>query len=73
MNFNQALEAQLKRLDDEYAVLRELAADPKVLNDECEPVTEALNRLRVVSDRVFRLKQVWYESKEAIELTSNDQ
>lgn len=56
----------MKQLDDAYAALRGLHAEPRVLNDECQQMKEAMNHLRSVSTRIFRLKLAWDESRDAM-------
>lgn len=64
MTFEQALEAQMKQLDDTYSVLRALHAEPRHLNDESTQMKESLTRFRNISTRIFRLKLAWDEAND---------
>jgi hypothetical protein len=67
MTFEQALESQMKQLDDAYAALRALHGEPRVLNEECTQMKECLTRFRNISTRIFRLKLSWDEARDVME------
>lgn len=67
MTFEDALEAQMRELDDAYAALRVLHREPRVLNDECQQMKECQTRFRAISTRIFRLKLAWDESRDVME------
>ncbi len=63
MTFQEALEAQLKEFDRACLELRELHADPKVLNATCREMDERVARFQSASARIFRLKNVQNEAE----------